>query len=250
MDRCSPPPPGPALGAGRGAWAGCMSNSGDIEILDKQVSLIRDLIGDLDRRREERRRRTGVSLSRPDPRPPQDLPEEGASTPLRLVRQGAATSSPSPGPEVRRPHFRQKRSWNLSRPEPAARYERPGQGQGARRPGRGGAAAAERTETGGESIPWRAFEQLRRERDDLLVQLIRQQTVEQRLFEERAAGEQKDAEIRRLRCDLEGRQKSRFDAVLHRLYRRLAEAEEIHRMLVHRAVALGVPEGGERTMEA
>jgi len=89
-----------------------MSDSSDLKILERQASLLQDLLGNLERRREHRRRRGDSSpTSAPvelHPDSAQDPPP--APAPLRLLQK------PKGGTPVsgRKPHFREKRRWNLS----------------------------------------------------------------------------------------------------------------------------------------
>jgi hypothetical protein len=202
-----------------------MGHSGDIEILEKQVALLRDLLTSLDHRRRERRERSRLAAERVTPGPPPAPAKEGRG--LRLV-----TKAPEPAGsgrtgavrDPRRPRFREKRSWNLAAPPetegtggtpaPAAQPPRTSRRQG-----------------DADAVPWRAFEHLLRERDDLIIQLMRQQTAEQRLLEARAASEERAEEVRKLREALRKHEEGRFDGLLRRLYQRLAEVEELQKLL-------------------
>lgn len=91
-----------------------MNDSSDLENLERQASLLQALLGNLERRRDHRRRT--VEASPPvapvesSPEPPTELPP--GRVPLRLVEQPQARR-PEPG---RKPHFRHKRRWDLSGP--------------------------------------------------------------------------------------------------------------------------------------
>ena len=228
-----------------------MGDSGDIEILEKQVSLLRDLLGRLDRGRAERRGGPGDSFSS-KPAPASEAganPSDDAGAALRLVREEThgGSGDGSGWSEKRKPRFREKRSWNLSEPgpetprRPAPELD-PVQSVGRPVAGPGG---AER-----ESVPLQLYDQLLRDRDDLLVQVMRHHNAEQRLQEERAAAEGKDQEIRRLREELRSRQSAHFEELFGRLYQRLVEVEDLERVLVQRAIDMSpasTPAGAPET---
>lgn len=212
-----------------------MGHSGDIEILEKQVALLRDLLTSLDQGRRERRERsrlTAERVGRGDPPAP-----AGEGTGLRLVTEDPAPAAPARKGVVRdarRPRFREKRSWNL-----AGRRE----AEGPREPQTPAAPPprTSRRQRDADAVPWKAFEYLLRERDDLIIQLMRQQTAEQRLLEARAASEERAEEVRKLREALRKHEEGRFDGLLRRLYRRLAEVEELQKLLSRQV--LGTVEG-------
>jgi len=230
-----------------------MGDSGDIDTLDRQVSLLRDMMEKLDRRREERRAATGVTRSSPDPtssgEPGSGTPRRRTSGPLRLVGDGpgsrelgspelgeraerppGGTGPPASPKDLHRPHFREKRPWDLSRSSaPAASEAGPSLSSAA-------PLAVGSQEKADDVVPARLFEGLRRERDDLALQVMRLQAAEQKLLEERASQEGKDVEIGRLRQELLQEQQTRFGVLLERLYRRLVEAEELENLLIQRAV--------------
>jgi hypothetical protein len=237
-----------------------MGHSGDLEILDRQVALLRDLLEDLDRQRQERKGRASPPSDPLEPASPGEEPEPDAPAGLRLVGEEPALTE-------RRPRFREKRAWRLSgaaeehalpEAEPRAGPEShagPGPRGTRLRGGPGPAAAVERREMDRERVPWRAYEHLLRDRDDLLVQLVRQQGAEQRLLEVCAAAEGKDEKIRHLKKKLRERERARYDGFLKGLYRRLAEAEELYRVLARRALraaeaGAGTPAAGAEAMAA
>ncbi len=98
-----------------------MDDSGDLELLERQASLLQTLLGNLERRRTHRRRTAEPSPPTPGVEPSLD-PCDDVSPPrasLRLVEQPQTRPS-EPG---RKPHFRQKRRWNLSGPAASAQAD-------------------------------------------------------------------------------------------------------------------------------
>jgi hypothetical protein len=85
-------------------------------------------------------------------------------------------------------------------------------------------------------VPWKAYEALLRQRDDLLLQLSHHQSAEARLMEERAAGERKDEEIRDLRERLREAEHRGHEDLLRHLQRRLQVAEELEDLLLRRTL--------------
>jgi hypothetical protein len=206
-----------------------MDGSGDIEFLEKQVSLLEDLLGNLDRRRARRRREKGDAGSAPveDPRRDEEMPRASSGS-LRLVNSLASASPAEPG---RKPHFRDKRRWDLSDSRKAPGTSRPVEG-----PLEAPSSGPEDVDLEGGQVPWRLFQDILRQRDDLLVQLTHHQAAEGRLMEERAAGEIKDREIRRLRRKLEQHKWRKFHGLVQRLGQQLLSMEELERSMVRRAL--------------
>ncbi len=213
-----------------------MDDSGDLEILERQASLLQTLLGNLERRRTPSRR--AVEPSPPAPsvepslHPSDDLSPERA--PLRLVEQPQTR----PSELGRKPHFRQKRRWNLSGPATRQRAELDEQGDAPAEE-----EAGEPLPDDNAAVPWKAFQQLLRERDDLLLQLSHHQSAEARLMEERAAGERKDQEIRQLHEALRGAESSGMRDLIGHLRGRLRLAEQLEGQMMERVMGAGPAEG-------
>jgi hypothetical protein len=212
-----------------------MDDSGDIEFLERQVSLLQEFLRNLDRRRQERRRDSHDSSPPPTPAGPSPIAaaEAPPAQPLRLVSSApdavATAVGRPPGDGHRRPRFREKRRWDLSA---AAGSPRPQEMAGAgHEPDAEPQAAPAAT---GTVVPWKAYEALLRQRDDLLLQLSHHHAAEARLMEERAAGERKDEEIRNLQDRLREVERRDHEDLLRHLRRRLQVAEELEDLLLRR----------------
>ncbi len=213
-----------------------MDDSGDLEILERQASLLQTLLGNLERRRTHRRRTAEPSPPTPPVEPrldPSDDPSP-ARAPLRLVEQPQARPL-EPG---RKPHFREKRRWNLSGPATRERSDLDEQGDAPVEE-----EAGEPHPDDNAAVPWQAFQQLLRERDDLLLQLSHHQSAQGRLMEERAAGERKDQEIQQLQEELRGVERSGMRDLIDHLRGRLQLAEQLERQMMERVLGAGPAEG-------
>jgi hypothetical protein len=213
-----------------------MDEPGELEILERQVSLLQTLLGNLERRRANRR--TGASA------PPAPCTEEPRAR-LRLVVPSPEPDPPAPEPAPppvpdpsdppcsaplpdggrKKPHFREKRRWDLSSPAVEEDPE-PVPEDGAAGPDPGESAGE------GAVASWKAFREILRERDDLLLQLAHHQAAEARLMEERAAGERKDEEIQRLQEELRSSETSGLHDLLAHLQARLQLTDRLEGRLV------------------
>ncbi len=211
-----------------------MDDSGELEILERQVSLLQDLLGNLERRRQARHRAEESSPKVPRKLPPvapSNLAEERAK--LHLVQPEPESPEPAatPGESSRRPHFREHRRWDLSSSVPSQ-----GEVEASTTAPTPGREPPGPVQPGSISVPWDAYQQLLGQHDDLLLQLSHHQAAEARLMEERVAGERKDAEIRELRDQLRGQESSGLRDLLGHLHRRVRVAEEFEGQLIERAI--------------